>query len=84
MPPITHTRPHPDTPSERAILWSEGSWRCEYWVVAGVGFLRLYQGDHVITWAPSKGGDADSEQLSRWRAAVREPGVDHDRLREIG
>ena len=83
-PPISRETAHPDSPSERVVLWSEGAWHCEYWTIAGVGFLRLYEGDRLIAWAPSHGGEADSQQLSRWRAAVREPDVDHGRLREIG
>ena len=84
MPPVSRTNAHPDTPSERVVLWCEGSWRCEYWTVADVGFLRLYDGERLIVWAPSNGSEADSQQLSRWRAAVRAPDVDHGRLREIG
>jgi len=77
-------RAHPDTPSERIVLWSEGAWHCEHWVIAEVGFLRLYHGDRLIVWVPSHGGETDAQQLNRWRAAVREHGVDPGRLREIG
>ena len=64
-------------PPERSVpdeecelwLWAEGSWRCEYWLVAKVGFLRLYDAYGLVKEARMTGTRAMA-LASEWRAAV--------------
>ena len=51
-------------------LWTEGAWRCEYWMAGGKGELRLYhdatlQRTHLVA-----GGEPALLMSREWRSLV--------------
>ena len=52
-------------------LWTEGAWRCEYWITNGAGELRLYFKDAVQSTQYVEGGEAVLATSSEWQTMVR-------------
>ena len=51
-------------------LWTEGAWRCEYWVVAHKGELRLYRHDDIERSHQVSGGEAALAVSQQWRDLI--------------
>ena len=52
------------------ILWIEADWRCEYWLLAESGVMRLYNGPDTILEVPVTDPIAALRDAKMWHEVV--------------
>ena len=57
------------------ILWIEADWRCEYWLLAEAGVMRLYNGRDIILEVPVTDPIAALRDAKMWHNVVLHGGV---------
>jgi hypothetical protein len=51
-------------------LWTEGGWRCEYWIVTEKGELRLFCNNQLQRSQSIEGGKAALAMAQQWRVLL--------------